>query len=56
MTKPRHREPKRLITWYGGPFDPDEVDLSTITTLIGKLATRRALGKVAYAKRRSSSR
>jgi hypothetical protein len=56
MAKPRHRERKRLVEWYGGPFNPDEVDLPTITARIGKLANRRALGKAAYAKRRSSSR
>jgi hypothetical protein len=52
MSTPRHRERKRLLEWYGGPFDPKEMDLPTITTRIGKLARRRTLGKAGYAKSR----
>lgn len=43
MIKPRHRERTRLIEWYGRPFDPGDIDPTTITARIGKLATRRAL-------------
>ncbi|MFP4539180.1 MAG: plasmid pRiA4b ORF-3 family protein [Dichotomicrobium sp.] len=56
MSKPRHRERKRLVQWYGGPFNPDEIDLPTITAHIARLARRRAIGKAAYAKSRSSNR
>ena len=49
------RERKRLIEWYGGPFNPDEMDLPTITARLGKLARRRAVGRAAYAKMRSSN-
>ncbi len=56
MTKPRHPERKRLTEWYGGPFDPDDIDLPTITTGIAKLAQRRARGRYASAKSRQSIR
>jgi hypothetical protein len=52
MTNARHPERKRLVTWYGRLFDPDNIDLPTINARIGKLARRRALGKIAYAKSR----
>jgi hypothetical protein len=55
LTKPRHPERKRLTEWYGGPFDPDELNLPVISDRIGKLAKRRALGKAGYAKSRGSS-
>lgn len=55
MTKPRHPERKRLITWYGRVFDPEDIDLPTINARIGKLARRRALGKAGYAKSKSSA-
>jgi Plasmid pRiA4b ORF-3-like protein len=50
MTKPRHPEHQRLTKWYGGPFDPDDLNLPLISERIGKLARRRALGKAGYAK------
>jgi hypothetical protein len=55
MTKPRHPERKRLITWYGRIFDPDDIDLPTINARIAKLARRRALGKAGYAKSKGSA-
>jgi hypothetical protein len=55
MSKPRHRERKRLVEWYGGPFNPNEIDLPTITAHIARLARRRAIGKATYAKSRSSN-
>ena len=27
MTKPRHPEHQRLTEWYGGSFDPDDLNL-----------------------------
>ena len=56
MTKPRHRERKRLTEWYGGPFDPDDIEPSTIITRIAKLARRRARGRAPSAKSRQSTR
>jgi len=38
MTNARHPERKRLVTWYGRLFDPDDIDLPTINARIGKLA------------------
>jgi Plasmid pRiA4b ORF-3-like protein len=52
MTNPRHPEHQRLTKWYGGSFDPDDLDLPVIGDRIGKLARRRALGKAGYAKSR----
>ena len=37
MTNARHPERKRLVTWYGRLFDPDNIDLPTINARIGKL-------------------
>ena len=50
VTKPRHRERKRMLEWYGGPFDPDAMDRETIETGMSKLARRRAIGQAAFAK------
>jgi len=52
MTNPRHRGHQRLTKWYGGSFDPDDLNLQVIVDRIGKLARRRALGKAGYAKSR----
>jgi len=49
---PRHPEHQRLTKWYGGSFDPDDINLPVISDRIGKLARRRALGKAGYAKSR----
>ena len=55
VTKPRHPNYKRLITWYGRNFDPDDIDLLTINARIGKLVRRRTLGKAGYAKSKGST-
>ncbi len=55
MTKPRHPERKRLITWYGRVFDPEDIDLPTIKARVSKLARRRALGKAGYAKSKGAA-
>ena len=55
MTNPRHREHQRLTKWYGGSFDPDDLNLPVIGDRIGKLARRRALGKAGYAKSRGAT-
>jgi hypothetical protein len=52
VTKPRHPEHQRLTEWYGGPFDPDDLNLPVISSRIGKLARRRAFGRAGYAKSR----
>ncbi|TXN80038.1 plasmid pRiA4b ORF-3 family protein [Methylobacterium sp. WL8] len=53
VTKPRHRERKRMLDWYGGPFDPGVIDQETIEAAMAKLARRRAIGQAAFAKSRS---
>ena len=55
MTRPRAREHKRMVEWYGGAFDPAAVDLTTITAKLGKLARRRTLGQAAAAKSRGGT-
>ena len=50
MKKPRHPERKQMLEWYGGVFQPEEIDAPKITRNIAKLAHRRAIGKAAFAK------
>lgn len=52
VTRPRAREHKRMVEWYGGPFDPAKVNVAAITARLSKLARRRALGKAAGLKAR----
>jgi hypothetical protein len=52
VRKPRHPEQRRILEWYGGPYDPDDIDLALIRRRIGQLANRRAAGQAAYAKSR----
>jgi hypothetical protein len=49
-TRPRHREHKEVLTWYGGPYDPEDVGQADIEARICKLARRRLLGRAAYLK------
>ena len=56
VTRPRAREHKRMVEWYGGPFDPAEVDVPAITTRIDDLARRRTQGKAAGARSRAKMR
>jgi len=46
MASPRHPEHKRLRAWYGGPFDPGDIDVSTIMIRMEHLARRRRSLKV----------
>ena len=52
VRKPRHPEHRRMLEWYGGPYDPDDIDPALIRRRIGLLANRRAAGQAAYAKSR----
>ncbi|MDE2498569.1 MAG: plasmid pRiA4b ORF-3 family protein [Alphaproteobacteria bacterium] len=54
VSKPRHREHKRMLQWYGGPYDPDDIDAFTIRLHLGEIAKRRHAGKIAYRKRQST--
>lgn len=55
MTKSRHPDRRRLVTWYGRVFDPDDIDASAINARMAKLARRRALGKAGFAKSRGAA-
>lgn len=48
----RHPEHRRLITWYGGPYDPDDIDLQRVRLRLGAMVQRREAGKAAFAKAR----
>lgn len=50
ITRPRHREHKAMLTWHGGPYDPDDIGEAEIVAALGKLARRRTLGRAAYLK------
>jgi hypothetical protein len=41
-----------MIEWYGGVYDPDDIDQFTISLRIGAIVKRRRAGKAAYAKRK----
>lgn len=41
VTRPRHREHKRMLTWYGGPYDPDDIDEPDIRRGLAAIADRR---------------
>ncbi len=53
MASPRHRDHRRMTEWYGGPYDPEEIDEFAIRMRIGGIVKRRRAGKAAYAKRKS---
>ena len=41
VKKPRHPEHKRMIEWYGKPYDPRDIDERRIRRLIEDMAARR---------------
>jgi hypothetical protein len=55
MAKPRHREHRRMIEWYGRPYDPDDIDPFHLRLCLGAIAKRRDAGKAAYQKRQPKS-
>jgi hypothetical protein len=56
VTKPRHREHRRMLAWYGSPYDPEDADVSRIEAALARMAQRRLLGKAAFEKSRSRQR
>jgi hypothetical protein len=50
---PKHPEHASVMTWYGHPFDPTDIDLDAITARLAKLARRRAQGKAGFEKSRN---
>lgn len=53
VTTPGDPDHQRLVTWYGGPYDPDQIDARMIRLRLGMIAKRRWAGQAAYAKRRA---
>ncbi|WP_272870967.1 plasmid pRiA4b ORF-3 family protein [Agrobacterium tumefaciens] len=50
MTKPRHKQHRQVVEWYGRPFEPEDISVATISEKLAKLARRRTLGKAGFAK------
>jgi hypothetical protein len=53
MADPADEEHETTRTWYGRSFDADDIDVTTITQRLEKLARRRAVGKAAFEKSRN---
>lgn len=53
MSKPRHVQHRKVVDWYGGRFEPNDIGVDTINERIAKLARRRTLGKAGFAKSRT---
>lgn len=51
VRNPRHREHRRMIDWYGGPYDPDEIGLRELDRRLGAIAQRRHTGRLAAQRR-----
>jgi hypothetical protein len=54
ISKPRHREHKQMLEWYGRDYDPDDIDSLMIRLRLGDIAKRRHAGKLAYRKRQTN--
>lgn len=50
MAKPRHAQHRKVVDWYGGRFEPNDIGIDAINERMTKLARRRTLGKAAFAK------
>lgn len=46
MADPKHPEHEETMTWYGGPFDPDDIDERRINERLAVIAKRRNRGVV----------
>jgi hypothetical protein len=55
VTNARHRNHRELLEWYGGPYDPDDLDLFRLRLRLGAIAKRRHAGKAAFAKSKVKS-
>ncbi len=49
---PAHEEHQQLRQWYGGPFDPDDIEELAAKRAVAAIAIRRHSGKAAYEKSR----
>lgn len=54
ITKPRHREHKRMLEWYGGPYDPAVFETRALQLRLSEIAKRWRAGKVSSQKRLSN--
>jgi hypothetical protein len=54
MADPAHENHADMLAWYGGPFDPEDMDRTRSAWRVGRLAVRRRAGKEAYEKSRRS--
>lgn len=52
MADPAHAEHERLRDWYGGPYNPDDIDERFTRRAVAAIAIRRRAGKLAYEKSR----
>jgi hypothetical protein len=48
MSGKRTAEKRRLTEWFGGPFDPEDLDLRNVQDRMGWIAQRRHAGKDGY--------
>ncbi len=44
------RKHKQIAHWYGGPYDPDNIDEPKIVAGLKRMARKRTVGKAAYLK------
>ena len=52
MADPDHEDHGRLRDWYGGPYNPDDIDERFTRRAVAAIAIRRHAGKLAYQKSR----
>ena len=50
VADPQHPEHRRMVEWYGGPYDPDDLDLPGIKEGLAAIVKRRSDGRLGYAK------
>lgn len=51
MASRRHPDHRRMMDWYGRPFDPEKIDLDMLNARLEEIADRRYAGIAAYKKR-----
>lgn len=50
ISDPEHREHAAVTEWYGGGYDPDNMDEPIVRVRMAEIASRRTAGKAGYAK------
>lgn len=55
MLNPRHPEHRNLLRWYGGPYDPNDMNIPDLRQRLGAIAKRRHAGRAAYTKQAPKS-